>query len=43
LAENLNYYQIFASGRKGQAPGVLTLLDAKYFRPYQKPEPPEGQ
>jgi cell division protein FtsQ len=35
LAANLNYYQIFSSGRKGQAPGVLYLLDAKYFRPYE--------
>jgi cell division protein FtsQ len=38
LATNLNYYQIFAAGRKGQDPGVLFLLEAKYFRPYDNPK-----
>lgn len=38
LSTNLEYYQIFVSSREGQAPGVLTLLDAKYFRQYQTQE-----
>jgi cell division protein FtsQ len=38
LSINLGYYQMFVSERVGQAPGVLNLLDAKYFRQYKSQE-----
>lgn len=34
LASNLAFYHNYVLQNKGQAPGILTLLDAKYFKDY---------